>query len=428
MATSNSSSAEAVRRRFEAVLRGIRARWRDLLTALLLALALGVATDVRSMQVLDSARMHACNDVWFRADIFRGYRTMTVRHASNFRARVHPFFPAVTLVPVRGLMKVGFDTRTAVRILVAAEAAAWVAVLYAMLRTIGCRWAAATAFSLVGAVSAAAWFWLPMSETYALGSMTIMAGVIVAALLERGAVRDRWLVLANVVSFSITVTNWMAGIAATVAYRSWRRAALILAGAFLICVAIWPAQLVIAPKVQFFLKSQANELEYLFYEDSGGPLTKLRGIAVNGVVVPELQQYKQERQIHSRVLGVQHSLPGSASAWGWPAVALWVASLGLGAWAFARDSGRKRLRVALGLILAGQLALHMVYGEEVFLYSLHYTPILLAVAAWAALGAAPRASIALALALVVPAALNNREAFEQGVTFVTEGCGTIRTP
>jgi hypothetical protein len=378
--------------------------------------------------VLDSARLHACNDVWFRADIFRVYRTMTVREASNFRSRVHPFFPAASLIPVRALIKAGCGTRTAVRIVVAAEAAAWIAVLYAMLRAIGCRWLAATSFSLVGAVSAASWFWLPISETYTLGSITIMAAVIVAAVLERRALRDRWLVLANVLSFSITVTNWMAGIATTLAFRPIRRAALIVAGAFLLCMAIWPAQLVIAPKVQFFLKSQENELNYLFYEDSGGPLTKLRGLTLNGVVMPKLQTYRQERQLHSRVLGVQHAAPGGASPWGWPAVALWAASLGLGAWAFARDKGRKRLRLAVGLLLAGQLALHLVYGEEVFLYALHYTPVLLVVAAWAALEAAPRASVALALALLVPASLNNRAAFEDGANFVNRGCGTIKTP
>jgi hypothetical protein len=425
---SSSPSAEAARPRPSALLRSLRARWRDLLTALLLALALGAVTDVRSMRVLDSVRQHACNDVWFRADIFRVYRTMTVRHASNFRSRVHPFFPAASLVPVRALIKLGSDTRTAVRIVVGAEAAAWIAVLYAMLRAIGCRWLAATAFSLVGAASAAAWFWLPISETYTLGSISIMVPVIVAAVLERRAVRDRWLVLANVLSFSITVTNWMAGIAATVAFRSLRRAALIVAGAFALCVVLWPAQLLIAPRVQFFLKSQESELNYLFYQDSGGPLTKLRGLTLNGVVMPKLETYRQERQLHSRVLGVQHAPPGGASSWGWPAVALWSATLGLGAWAFARDRGRKRLRMAIALLLAGQLALHLVYGEEVFLYALHHAPILLVVAAWAALEAAPRVSVALALALFVPLSLNNHAAFDDGAAFVNQGCGTIRAP
>jgi hypothetical protein len=426
--TSNSSSAEAVRGRFHALVGSLRARWRDLLTVLVLALALGAVTDARSMRVLDSVRLHACNDVWFRADIFRVYRTMTVREASNFRARVHPFFPAVSLVPVRGLIKLGFETRTAVRIMVAGQAAAWIALLYALLRVIGCRWLAATSFSLVGAVSAAAWFWLPISETYALGSMTIMVAVIVAAVLERRVLSDRWLVLANVLSFSITVTNWMAGIAATVAYRPIRRAALIVVGSFLLCIAIWPAQLLIAPKAQFFLKSQESELGYLFYEDSGGPLTKLRDLTLNGVVIPTLETYRQERQLHSRVLGVQHAPLGGASAWGFPGVALWVGLLGLGAWAFARDRGRKRLRFAIAALLAGQFALHLVYGEEVFLYALHYTPILLIFAAWASLEAMPRVSIALALALLVPATLNNHAAFEDGVDFVTRGCGSIKTP
>jgi hypothetical protein len=425
---SNSSSAEAVRAPFHALLDSLRARWRDLLTALVLALALGFVTDARSLRVLDSARLHACNDVWFRADIFRVYRTMTVRDASNFRSRVHPFFPAASLVPVRGLIKLGLETRSAVRFMVAAQAAAWVAVLYAMLRAIGCRWLAATSFSLLGAVSAAAWFWLPISETYALGSITIMAAVIVAAVLERRALRDRWLVLANVLSFSITVTNWMAGIAATLAFRPLRRAALIVVGAFALCVVLWPAQLVIAPRVQFFMKSQENELNYLFYEDSGGPLTKLRGLALNGVVMPKLETYRQERQLHSRVLGVQHAPPGGASVAGWPAVVLWVGALGLGGWAFARDRERKRLRLAVGALLAGQLVLHLVYGEEVFLYALHYTPVLLVVAAWAALGAFPRVSVALALALLVPVSVNNHAAFQQGAEFVNQGCGTIKTP
>jgi len=48
-----------------------------------------------------------------------------------------------------------------------------------------------------------------------------------------------------------------------------------------------------------------------------------------------------------------------------------------------------RLRVVLGLTILGQLALHTVYGNETFLYTLNFLPLLVVLAALSTLYVAP---------------------------------------
>jgi hypothetical protein len=66
------------------------------------------------------------------------------------------------------------------------------------------------------------------------------------------------------------------------------------------------------------------------------------------------------------------------------------------------------LRVVLACTLAGQVLLHMIYGEETFLYALHFAPLLVLAAALAAAATAWRRTIlVLAVALAFAAGVNN---------------------
>jgi hypothetical protein len=70
--------------------------------------------------------------------------------------------------------------------------------------------------------------------------------------------------------------------------------------------------------------------------------------------------------------------------------------------------GDRRLRIVLGGTLAGQVLLHMVYGEETFLYTMHVAPLLILAAALATTATAWRRTILLlAVALTGVAAVGN---------------------
>src|SRR6185436_3066633 len=108
------------------------------------------------------------------------------------------------------------------------------------------------------------------------------------------------------------------------------------------------------------------------------------------------------------VMSVQHSSIGSSGAWGVAGAILWGALLAAAVSGLFASDGNRRLRIVLGATLAGQVLLHLIYGEETFLYALHVGPLLiLSVALAAASSSRRRVILALAIALAIAAAVNN---------------------
>jgi hypothetical protein len=92
-----------------------------------------------------------------------------------------------------------------------------------------------------------------------------------------------------------------------------------------------------------------------------------------------------------------------------------------------------RIRLIIGLTLAGQLVLHLLYGEETFLYSLHYLPLLIATAALAAIGQFRKISLILALIVLCGGGINNLVKFREArnvmiLHFYPERGGEVRVP
>jgi hypothetical protein len=67
----------------------------------------------------------------------------------------------------------------------------------------------------------------------------------------------------------------------------------------------------------------------------------------------------------------------------------------------------------LGLAILGQLALHILYGEETFLYSLHFVPLLIVVAAASTLTSTRPYALALVALLLATTTINNAQVFQQ---------------
>jgi hypothetical protein len=116
-------------------------------------------------------------------------------------------------------------------------------------------------------------------------------------------------------------------------------------------------------------------------------------------------------------MSIQHSLPGSGTLWGKIAVGLWALLLALGVWGLVTTSRHLRLRVVLTLTILGQLTLHILYGEETFLYSCHFGPLLVVLAAFSTLTSVRRVALALVVALIVCAGFNNSLQFDKAVRF-----------
>jgi hypothetical protein len=89
------------------------------------------------------------------------------------------------------------------------------------------------------------------------------------------------------------------------------------------------------------------------------------------------------------------------------AIGLWLLLLILGLYSLIRINTHRPLKLFLAAVIGGQLTLHLLYGNETFLYSLHFLPLLVLAASASALTSKRRLAVGVAAVLTVLALLNN---------------------
>jgi hypothetical protein len=359
-------------------------------------------------------------DVWFHADAPRVFDDMTKYSAPHDRTSVHPLF-VILVFPVVSFVKTVFfvTPNTAVRIVLAGVASLSVSLLFITFRLIGCRQLDATLFSILGAISAAAMFWLAIPDVYSFGGLTILLGLTFVALTEHRKLSMFWYVLVSAMTLSITVTNWMLGIHWTITNQPWKKAIQITVAAWVLVVLLVLVQKGIFPTTNAgFIKiisTVQGEGKYMKIKDLAGSLRVIQSFFCYTIVMPGVKLFN-DTNLNLERLSVQMSSPGSGSIWGNIATFLWIALLCLGLWGLFTIRKHLRLRVALGLTILGQLALHLVYGtDETFLYTLHFAPLLLLLAALSTLTPARSLALVLTGMLVVSAGINNMLQLNQAI-------------
>lgn len=367
-------------------------------------------------------------DVWFHTDAPRVFVDMTESGAPHDRTSVHPLFVILVLPLVNIVKTVLFLTpMMSVRIVLAVVASLWIGLLFVTLRLIGCHLLDAILFSILGAVSAAAVFWLAVPDVYPFGGLTILLGLSFIALTEHRQLSPLWYVVTSALTLSITVTNWMVGILATIVSYPWKKALQITLKAWGLVVVLVLVQKLIFPTTNIgFLKlheTVQGEQQYMNFNNFVNSLNNvIQSFVFHTIVMPDVRIF-DDPSLKLLRLSAQVSLPGSGSLWGKVAVVFWIALLSLGLWGLFSIKKHLRLRIALGLTLLGQLALHLVYGtDETFLYSLHFAPLLLILAAMSTLTKARPLALMLVGMLVLTAGVNNILQFNQVINlFHTHG-------
>lgn len=401
----------------------------DLLIGFGLAILGGVATYQRSQLIHPILRDFSAVDVWFESDIPRVFANMTSPERQNYRAKVHPLFTLITYPIVHGISQLGHvDLITATQILNAMVAGLWLVGLFALFRLIGCRRLDAVLFSILAGTSAAAMFWFVVPETYPLGSLTIVLALISAAVARYYPPSVIGYVLMNLATLSITITNWMAGILATIVTHSRKQTLIITSCAVSLVLGLWFVQNLFfqsaAPPVTFQSGSTGagtGELRFLLMPESGGLGRILPALLSHSLIMPDIAViHDRYAPPHWSVLSVQQSLPGSGSVWGAMAVGLWLALLSLGVWQFLVMPQQPKFRLVLGLTLLGQLGLHWLYGNETFLYSLHIIPLLVVIASFSSLTRTRPLALVLTSILILCVSLNNLTQFNHVNRLVTD--------
>ncbi len=359
-------------------------------------------------------------NMWFEGDCPFVFANMVARTSSHdIRTVVHPLFPLAAYPPAYVLRKVaGLDGLQAVRVVMAVLAAAWLGALFVLLRLVGCRRLDATLFSLLAATSAMAVFWFTVPETFSLGSLTILLGLSTIALAEYRNLSWWWFLGASALTLSMTKTNWMVGLFGTFAHYPWKRAFQITVNALCLVVGLWGLEKLIFPSAGFFIGSEGDEAGYLLLPRSGGPLRIFLSFVFHSIIMPAIRVVVKPEKQPWETMSTQMSWPGSGSLWGAAGMGIWTILLGLGLWALVGTKRHSRFGTVLALTLLGQLGLHILYGDETFLYALHFGPLLVVLAALSTLTRARFLALVLAGALTLVAGVNNVSQFRQALEFV----------
>uniref|UniRef100_B8HVA6 Uncharacterized protein n=1 Tax=Cyanothece sp. (strain PCC 7425 / ATCC 29141) TaxID=395961 RepID=B8HVA6_CYAP4 len=393
----------------------------DILIAPLLSFAIALSTSFAIAQIPDPIITDFyAQDVWFGSDIPTVFGNITSLNSDFGRNNKHPLLPLLVFPVVLVFSKFfHLDSLAAVKLLTVIISIAWVLALYTLFRVMHCRPLDAFLFSLLGGVSAAAVFWLVVPESFALGSLTILLGFIFVVLSQYHPFSAFWYVALNVLTVSITITNGMVGFFATIINHRWLKSLQICFISLALATGLWVLQrlVFINSGFPFQLRTFIGEKKFMSAPDSSRILAVISSFFYQTMVMPATQFLNSPLRPDWVKLDVNTLDPGSGGWWGTIAVLSWTGLLVLGFWGFCTTKQHQKLRVVLGVTLGVQLLMHSIYGvEETFIYSLHFIPLLLLLAAFSLFTRFRPLSLGLVLILLVSAGLNNRMQFNSITT------------
>jgi hypothetical protein len=394
----------------------------DIAVVMVLAIGAAIASFVGSGLLTKGLLALDATDVWFDSDLSRVFDNMVSRASDYKRTDVHPFFAPIGFFSTAIVQTLtGLDDWTSVRVVLALVAATSAALLYCILRTIGLKHLVSVLFTVLAAVSASSMFWYIVPETMPFGGATVLAGVLFAAIAVRRtrAIHIGWAIAVNLLTLSVTVTNWFVALLATVANYKRQQVILIVACTVLIAVVLSAAQISFFPRVMPFGVSSRiinEEPHFMFSEEAGTVFSSIKALVFHGMTMPDFTSHPHFWHWSDwTVMRAQHSQIPLGDPVGLASTILWLALLGLGAWSIVTSKDLLKFRLVLMAAIAGQVILHCAFGREAFLYTPHFTPLLIILAAFGAMSRWRFVSISLAAVLTITAAMNNLAALNSVV-------------
>ncbi len=352
-------------------------------------------------------------DVWFDGDLPDYYAVAINRWSlAQRRAERHPLIGYVVTVPSLALQPLVRDPMTRVRVLLAGTSALVGTGAGVLLLAITGRALPALVFGALWVVSAQFVFWCGVIDTFLFGQLSLLIPLLVVrfrAALGRGF--EAAVTLAVAASMAVTVTNAMAGLAVAALALPPRRAAQAIANGLLLVLLAFGLLPFVCPGaegISLFQHRHTLDLQGNLKFLNRRPIETIYHVTLAGVVAPEVDLDGGAPGVEParRVLCFHADQIGRNGALFGVIVALWLPLLGLGLVGLARGSFDPTFRLALAAILAGQVALHLVYGTYQFLYVAHSVPLVILVGAHAARWW-PRLALALAGTLVPLLLLRN---------------------
>ena len=394
--------------------------WRDLGLAALLGVLAASVSFLTAQEIDPILFKQSTTNTWFESELPRVYPEMSHSRDRHKRAADHPLFLMVTLPANKTLTKLGLSPIQASSLVNAIAVLIWTSTVFALLRLSGCARPDTILLTLLGLASAASLFWFTVPETYPFGSISLLAPILLVAISHHRKVGDIWYALASAASLSITISNWMAGITAAFVRHPWRRALLLTAAGFFTVTLLWLIQKHFVPNIPFFIGDDGKDVSSIISPDMKRIGQVFMSFLFHTIVMPEINLAEHINRLDWPKLSVQESPPWSMGYAGSIAIVLWLSLFSLGIWGLISARGNMALRITITLVLIGQLLLHLFYGNETFLYSLHFLPLLLLIAAF---GTKTRARVAVLILLppvLIFTATNNWQRFDDARQMVKE--------
>jgi hypothetical protein len=358
-------------------------------------------------------------DMWFGGDIPKNVTMLRDRHSEQHNiTSEHPLISLVNYPPVFVLKDVvGLTLYEAVRIYWAALAGLWTVALFILMRLIGRRLLDSAIFALLGMTSAAAVFWFAVPEEFTVGSLTILVALCLVVAARRTKAPVLVYALANLVSMSVTLTNWMVGIFAAILNLPWRRALVAILGALLAASLLWGVEKAAFPEAAFFLTGSGRLRNDVYLPSPARIAAVSRVFFAHTMVMPQIG-VKPEYQPDRPFMSVQESNLAYATPAGYAGVAIWLALLGIGIWGCASAWRQDRFVQLIGVTTLAQLALQVAFGGETYLYCMHFVPFLIVIASQATQTRLRSPSLVLAGGVAAAALINNQHQFLKALQFV----------
>lgn len=361
-------------------------------------------------------------DVYFSGDLPRVYEQMTARFHDGFHTQIHPLFVLFANPPALALQRLfGADRLHAMWIELAAVAATWSMLLYAVLRLAACVRPDAALFTGVGIAGASSVFWFVVPETFSYGACGLLLALAVGAIAARRAVADWVIVGAGLATFAFTFTNSVTGAVLALMRRPFLRALQIGLNVLALGTLLWGLERRIYPSAVFFLEDPKS-LAYLERPTAGRMADVSRVFFLHSAVMPAVEACNNRRKgLPPHFLSVQAASVGSSGGIGIGATIAWTALLLGGLFALARGPGNGRLRLLIALSLAAQFVIHSAFGGETFLYAMHWWSFLVPAAALATLTRWRRGALVAAVVFIALASINNMAQWRHTTSVFTAG-------
>ncbi|MEM8512401.1 hypothetical protein RCH14_001717 [Massilia sp. MP_M2] len=346
---------------------------------------------------LPPTRFHiGLDNVWFDADVPRYLCQIVDRYANDhWRNKVHPLFSFLSY-PIPNLLTIlQIDLGIAVRIQVALIPAVGMGFLFSALKRIGLMRLDALLLTGIALTSSSSLVWFAILESYA---YTFTAFSIVLYLAARDANQEKvtlthW-VTGAVLAFSVTITNLIVALFTALQSQGIRRTMRIAILAVAVVGTLSVMQRMIFPSSGlFFLPASVQGEATFFVSLSVERIRQVLSILYLGsVVMPDFtQQVMNGGEI---VLSVQQASWRQAGVIGLTALGLTatllltgIATIAMayksrlqaphdGAF-FARATGQDALRLSVTGSVTFLTVLHIIYGQETFVYVGSVLPFLL---------------------------------------------------